>query len=155
MINFCFPRSLSLSFKMFRTIGGGSYGKPLPTEMLFGTCLCLVVLGLFDFFVASRILSKARWFALHAVANAGVVVFGFGDVLRAFADPFQAAKGEYNLVPFYFIMSVHAYHMLAPGFTLKVADWVHHLLFAVAIGLIALTDQWGPVQTVVGFFLSG
>jgi hypothetical protein len=172
-------------YDMLRLHGGGRFGKPEPTDLLFGTLACLAVLAVFDFLVANRALAKARWFALHAVANAGVVIFGLGDVLRAFADPFEAAKGEYQLIPFYFITSVHLYHMIGPGFQLKVADWVHHLVFAGAICTIAITDQWGnlfvsnifyiytkpkncfvvdcicllccpgPVQNVVGFFLSG
>ena len=74
--------------------------------------------------------------------------------MTALKDPYNACKGDYSVVPFYFIISVHLYHMLAFN-NLKVGDWVHHIVFAGLICTFALSDQYGPVQNVAGFFLSG
>jgi len=102
--------------------------------------------------IASR--TKARWFCIHAIANLFVVLFGLSDVLHSFADPYNSGKGDYNLVPFYFIVAVHAYHLLAFS-DLKADDYFHHCTFGVIICTFGFLDSWGPVQNVVGMFLSG
>lgn len=91
---------------------------------------------------------------MHAIGNAFVVIFGLRDVITSFSDPFASGKGDYNLVPFYFIVAVHAYHMIAFK-NLTTDDYVHHIVFGGIICTFGFLDSWGPVQNVVAFFLSG
>lgn len=120
--------------------------------MITGSIFAIAMLGIFDYLFARK--TKARWFVVHAYANFFVVLFGAADVWTCLQDPFQAGKGDYNLIPFYFITGVHAYHMLAFS-NLKVSDWVHHLLFSGVMCTFGMLDAWGPMQNLVGFFLSG
>lgn len=125
---------------------------PQVTGVALGAVLSLVALGVFDFFVARH--TKARWFAVHAVANAYVVFFAFGDMLRVLADPFLAGLGPYSLLPLQMIIAVHAYHMIAFN-NLRQEDYVHHILFACLMGGFACVDTFGPITNFVAFFVSG
>jgi len=117
-----------------------------------GALSALAVLAVFDFVVARH--TKARWFALHAFANAFVVMFGLSDMLTVLNDPFKAGLGTYCLIPLHFIIAVHAYHMLAFD-NLKIDDYVHHILFAGVISSFAVSDTYGPITNFLGFFVSG
>jgi hypothetical protein len=130
---------------------GPTHG-PTVSGVLMGAVIGMIGLAVFDVLVAR--FTKARWFAVHAIANAWVVLHATGDMLRVLADPFQAGLGTYSLLPLEMIISVHVYHMVAFN-NLRSEDYVHHLLFAGLMGGFAMYDTFGPVTNFLSFFVSG
>jgi hypothetical protein len=130
----------------------GATHAPTVGGVLLGALLSILALAVFDVLVAR--FTKARWFAVHAVANAWVVSFAAGDMLRVLADPFQSGLGPYSMLPLEMIIAVHVYHMVAFS-NLRQEDYVHHILFAGVMGAFAVTDTWGPITNFVAFFVSG
>ena len=58
--------------------------------------------------------ANARWFALHAAANALVVAVGARDVAAFFASPLCAMLSAHSSwVPSHLAFALHAYHLVA------------------------------------------
>ena len=87
--------------------GPTSGGPASPMQSIVGACLSMAVLAVFDYVVARH--SVARWFVVHAFANAFVTFLGLPDVIRAFGDPTHAGKGDYALIPFYMIAACECF----------------------------------------------
>jgi len=143
------------NFMGVKTMAGGEHGQPALFDFASGTTLAIIYFAAVDFFIFNRHLKKARWFALHCLANFFVSIFSFRDVIKAFSDPCVAGVGEYSLLPFAFGFGIHIYHLIAPGFVLRTEDYVHHIVFGGIICLVGTIDKGGPVSNVIGFFLTG
>lgn len=68
---------------------------------------CLMFLALVDIFFASR--TKARWWVLHLVGNAVVVVTALPDFWKTLVDPANALLGaDYSVWPCYMVGAIHS-----------------------------------------------
>ena len=126
-------------------------------ELIFIT-LGVVFLGIVDVcFVMPLIRTKARYFALHTVANAIIAAVAFPDVVRVFTDhPSNAYTGSYNsALPNAMAASIHLYHCIA--FRLRAEDIFHHLLFVLTLCPLAVPfkQNAGASACMAGFFATG
>lgn len=99
---------------------------------------------------------KARYFALHVVANTITAVASFPDVARAWSDPLNCFTGpSATMVANSAVAAIHLYHILA--FKLRGEDIFHHLTFVIVLcGLAIPYKQTGGIANNFGcFFLSG
>lgn len=98
--------------------------------------------------------TKARWFVLHSIANACIVVFGLPDCVTCLQYPACAMVEPFSYVPSYLAFGIHLYHFI--GFSdLRAADVVHHLVFPLPMGIADFTMHWGPIVNFLLFFMSG
>ena len=81
-----------------------------------------------------------------------VTSFIHSFIVRSFAHALD--RSQYNLIPFFFVVACHAYHLIAFN-NLTMDDYLHHFIFGGFICTFAVLDAWGPVQNLVAFFLSG
>jgi hypothetical protein len=119
----------------------------------------MLVLGLCDV-LGTRVLGindSARWFFVHAIANAVSTVAAFPDVRRAlWEDPIHCFSGKSNtMVANSAVAAAHFYHVAA--FKLRAEDIFHHITFtAVLCGLAIPFKHEGGVANNFGcFILSG
>jgi len=106
----------------------------------------------------------ARWFFVHALANALVVGASINSCIAVLRDPIHAMDacahpdtsffGSGSQWPLTLINSVHIYHMVG-GFTLSSADYFHHLLFIPTLGFPGQYYLWGALANWQAFFISG
>lgn len=109
--------------------------------------------------------SKGRWFKLHALANAIIVVTSIGDVISVLSRPFEGstcAIGDSNcqtLFPVYIAIALHIYHPVM--FTVTSDDIFHHVAFAGPLTLLnrglllfGVCDV-GPMANLITFFMTG
>jgi len=145
------------------------------SDHLRNNCLVLLGLGLIDSLVltpwlqgriaAVKDLGAARWFFLHAIANACVCATALTSMRAVLTDPPHAVDGrvyadtslfgDASVWPLTIINSVHVYHMLGGGFNLTSADYFHHLLFIPALGFPGQVLRWGALSNWLAFFISG
>uniref|UniRef100_A0A7S3I2B0 Uncharacterized protein n=2 Tax=Choreotrichia TaxID=141411 RepID=A0A7S3I2B0_9SPIT len=137
------------------------YLSPLAMKETFGqyrhavgcvaAFLALIVL---DVVIARN--TKARWMALHTLANAAVCLFSWPEVSRAAEDPLNSCSGPApTYVPAYIICAVHFYHLVG-GFKLTLDDWVHHCVFVTYIGAACFAfEESGPLVNLIAFFMCG
>jgi len=114
--------------------------------------------------VSPKSVSIVRWFFLHSIANAFVVLTSLSACRAVLIDPTHALDGvKYDdnslfgtasVWPLTIINSVHVYHMVG-GFKLTAADYFHHLLFIPALGFPGQVFRWGPLANWLAFFISG
>eukprot|EP00756_Hemistasia_phaeocysticola_P003082 Hpha_TRINITY_DN12057_c1_g2::TRINITY_DN12057_c1_g2_i1::g.140934::m.140934 len=106
--------------------------------------------------------NKGHWFALHAIANAFVVIFAAPDVFYTLQDPNNAISMvgcddrlfACNDVATSIIWAVHLYHILFYQ-NLPWDDWFHHLLFCGTIIPLHFMWTWGVWANMLSFFISG
>lgn len=123
----------------------------------------LTVAGMGFLFVVDNLIvkrfikPKARYFALHVVANAVTAVAAFPDVVRGITgDPRTAFSGpSHTMVANSMVAAIHLYHCVA--FPLRREDIVHHLTFvSILCGLAIPLKQVDGIGNNFGcFFLSG
>jgi hypothetical protein len=114
--------------------------------------------------VSPKSIDAARWFFLHSLANAFVVLTALPALSAVANDPVHALDGvKYadksllgaaSVWPLTIINSVHVYHMTG-GFKLSPADYFHHLLFIPTLGFPGQAFSWGPLANWQAFFISG
>ena len=118
----------------------------------------LVFLYLTDLLVVKPYLHpKARYFALHALANTVSTVAAFPDVVRQLTYPLKAFTGAtHTMVANSAVAGIHIYHCIG-GFRLSSSDIFHHMLFVVILcGLAVPYKQVGGTANNFGcWFLSG
>lgn len=105
-----------------------------------------------------------RWFFVHALANAFVVLGALTSLRTVLKDPAhsmdstkyfdQTFFGDASVWPLTIINSVHVYHMVG-GFGLTAADYFHHLLFVPALGFPGQVYRWGALANWQAFYISG
>jgi hypothetical protein len=122
------------------------------------TIFFMLVLGVIDaLIVRPCIHPKARYFALHVVANSISSYAAFPDVYRALVtDPLNSFQGaSATMAANSAVAAIHLYHIVA--FTLRWDDIFHHLTFvSVLCGLAVPFKQSGGAANNLGcFFLSG
>lgn len=108
--------------------------------------------------------NSARWFFVHAGANAFVCAAAMRSMWSVLSDPLHSADSQTNLDrsfwgdasvwPLTIINSVHVYHMIG-GFRLTGADYFHHLLFIPTLGFPGQVLPWGALSNWLAFFISG
>jgi hypothetical protein len=136
-------------------------GGPLEglNEDVCFTLLLMAVLFVVDtLLVRPLIQPKARYFALHVVANAISAIASFNDVYKVFAmgNPTGAFSGPSStMVANSAVAAIHLYHCVA--FPLRAEDIFHHVTFvSVLCGLaIPLKHHGGSANNFGCFFLSG
>lgn len=129
---FLAPEPLSPLFKK----GGALYGW---NEDVVLVVACIFGLFLLDVLIARPLIEpKARYFFLHACANAVVVVMAAPAVKRAlWDDPLHCFSGPSdNMVANSAVCAIHLYHCLA--FKLNASDIFHHVMFAAILCGLAL-----------------
>jgi len=118
--------------------------------------LTVALLGLFSIDMIFARKSPARWFILHAVYNFICAFLAFPDVFMAFTNPTRSMDhGPFSTLPFYVVVSVHLYHMIAFRSQLKRDDYTHHIVFVGGITLIGTFGGWGHIENCYCFFMSG
>ena len=125
---------------------------------------CLVILAVVDFAIARR--TAHRWFFVHAVANAVVVVTALAlpGLAATLDDPLHAMDGRLapnvvsmwapgSMVPISMINAVHLYHVLF--FNLNTDELFHHALFLPLVGGPGQYYEWGALRSTLAFAISG
>eukprot|EP00935_MAST-01C_sp_MAST-1C-sp1_P001703 g1703.t1 len=101
----------------------------------------------------------ARWFLLHALANAVITVMCLGDIQITLGDPVMAflPTVQESSWPTYFVMGLHLAHCCLPWYaaTLNDQDFFHHFAFAFSLAGLNLYFHWGPVCNFLNFFVCG
>ena len=118
----------------------------------------MMVLAVADFIgTMLGINAKARWFFVHAIANAVSTYAAFPDFYRAVVgDPVHSFSGQtQTMVANSAVAAAHIYHVVA--FKLRPEDIFHHLTFTVILcGLAIPYKHEGGVANNFGcFILSG
>ena len=86
--------------------------------------LCLLLFGVFDFVYAHR--SKARYFAIHVLANSIVVATTLPSMWFMLSDPANAIQSSrYSSMALCSNLAIHIYHMTMFD-NLVWIDWLHH-----------------------------
>ena len=137
-------------------------GDALSLDVLRCYVVAAAVVGALDLLVAQR--CKARWFALHALANAIIASTSTPGVIASLADPHNSGNGDAypessspfapaSRWPIAFLNVVHLYHCLF--FKLTPSDIFHHGLFVGGVGIPAQLFRWGSMRSFMSFFASG
>ena len=137
-------------------------GDALCLDVLQCYVVAAAVVGALDLLVAQR--CKARWFALHALANAIIASTSAPGVIASLADPHNSGNGDVypessspfapaSRWPIAFLNVVHLYHCLF--FKLTPSDIFHHGLFVGGVGIPAQLFRWGSMRSFMSFFASG
>ena len=126
-----------------------------------GNLVALAVIYCFDKLFAP---AEARWFSIHAFANAFVVLTSITSLLTVITDPVHAMDsrvyndrsmfGNASPWPILVVNAVHVYHMLAFD-NLTSSDYFHHLMFIPTVGFFGQYYQWGAIRNFLCLFISG
>ena len=99
-----------------------------------------------------RRVEHTRWCAIHAAANAIVVVSALPSVIAAARNPEGCLLPGATRLPVSMGMWLHAYHSVF--YELSADDRMHHSVFVALLG--TPSDLWArPATNVMLFFLSG
>lgn len=135
-------------------------GGPMEgyNEDLVFTAAFIVFLGVIDLAIVRPLLHpKARYFALHFVANMVSAVAAFPDMRRGITeDPKTVFSGPtQTMVANSAVAAIHLYHCIA--FKLTAADIFHHVTFVTILCGAAIPGKHtGGIANNFGcFFLSG
>lgn len=77
---------------------------------------------------------KTRWFQLHSIINAIIVLIIWKDIVKLFEDPLNNIEETNSKIDNYFILFLHIYHFFIVN-DLTTMDYFHHILF-VGCGVI-------------------
>ena len=126
-----------------------------------GNCVALAFILAFDVLFAPK---QARWFAIHAFANAFVVLTSVTSAYTVVVDPVHAMDsrvyndhslfGNASPWPILVVNAVHVYHMLAFS-KLTSSDYFHHLMFIPTVGFFGQYYEWGAIRNFLCLFISG
>ena len=95
-----------------------------------------------------------RFFFLHAVTNAVVVLATWRDALRGLINPVENAVGPAKILVPYMISGLFAYH-LTLFHNVPRAEWIHHILFGGGMGISGLLRNVGSLSSLSSFFIMG
>jgi len=137
---------------------GGVFGMQRPlleiiwrttASGLFGVAALLVC----DILYARH--TKARWFALHVIANVWISILCLPDLWYLASNPIEAlTQTSVNHWPTSLVFSVHVYHMCFFR-NLQWIDWLHHILMVVIGAPMLITGEVGPLMNFNHFFMCG
>ena len=135
-------------------------GGPLEAvnEDVGFTIAFMLCLGVIDtLLVRPLVHAKARYFALHIIANVVSAIAAWPDVRRALLDdPLGAFSGaSTTMVANSAVCAIHLYHIVA--FPLRGDDIFHHVAFVVTLSGVAIPFKraGGAANNLGCFFLSG
>lgn len=130
---------------------------PSASEHVYQLLLWAVAFTAADFAVKPLLSDPSpRWFFIHALANAIVCIFGWGDVVSAATRPLCAlASPTLSWVPSYAAGAVHLFHLVVYWFHLRQEDIVHHLVFGVLLSILNFSYAWGRATNHLLFFITG
>ena len=151
VMNFVAPPPISPYFQK----GGPMEGYNEDLVFIAGF---IALLGLIDVLIVRPFIHpKARYFALHFVANMISAAAAFPDVRRGLTeDPKTVFAGATTtMVANSVCAAIHIYHCIA--FKLNAADIFHHVTFVIILCGAAIPGKWtGGIANNFGcFFLSG
>ena len=136
---------------------GGVFGVDRPMVEVIWRVVCaglfgVAALGLCDVFYARH--TKARWFALHVIANGWIALLCLPDLFLIATDPLRAmtVRETVNHWPTSLVFSVHVYHMLFFS-NLQFIDWLHHILMVVIGAPLLITGEMGHLMNFNHFFM--
>jgi hypothetical protein len=122
------------------------------SEPYTGVMKCVATMACLDIALCQR--TRARWMALHTLANMVICAYSVHDTLAALDSPMTSCLGRQSSdVPARMIVALHLYHLLA--FKCTWDDWIHHLVFVGIIGGLGLCMNGGPILGLVAFFMCG
>lgn len=98
---------------------------------------------------------KTRWFFLHAVANAGVVLCHLDEVYLVYSDPFNCMNVVPDTSGTMIVLSLHVYHVVMFWKSLDIIDWIHHILMCFIVLPIGYALRPGALLGHGSFFASG
>ena len=124
-----------------------------------GVLRCLTLCALVDRGVLAQrwfgIKPEARWFVLHALANAVVARTGLRDVMAVLRDPDAAMTMPIrSWTPSHLAFAVHLWHTVAYN-KLRAEDLWHHALFVGTFGYVNFSMRWGAIVNLLLFFMTG
>lgn len=137
---------------------GGVFGMHRPMVEIVWRTTCAGLLGMgallvCDILYARR--TKARWFALHVIANAWIAILCVPDLCYVISRPIEAlTQTSVNHWPTSLVFSVHVYHMVFFR-GLQWVDWLHHILMVVIGAPLMVTSEVGPLMNFNHFFMCG
>jgi hypothetical protein len=131
-----------------------NYNEDLTLIAIF-LCFFFVL----DYGIVQRVIHpKARYFAIHAVANTLVCYFAYPDVIRVLTEnPLTILSGPVGSnLPNCIGCAMHIYHVIG-GFKLTAEDIFHHVTFVSVLGAMGPPfKKIGGVASCFGaFFLTG
>lgn len=103
--------------------------------------------------------TQARWFVLHAFANAWITRLTLPGVRYLLLHPLQAFDAgddpdAASRTPLSIVVALHIYHCLG-GFTLSWQDVFHHAVFLPTLGFPGMVYEWGSFGNFLAFFVCG
>lgn len=137
---------------------GGVFGMQRPAVEVVWRTLCaglmgVAFLGVCDLLYARH--TKARWFALHVIANGWIALLCLPDMWFIISNPIEALRASTtNHWPTAMVFSVHLYHMVFFS-NLYFIDWLHHILMVVLGAPLLITGQVGPLMNYNNFWMCG
>ena len=99
--------------------------------------------------------SKARWFFLHAIANAGVVWCHWDEVVLVYTNPFECMNVVPDTSGTMIVLAIHVYHVVMFFKSLDILDWIHHILMCFVILPIGYSLRPGALLGHGAFWASG
>lgn len=93
-----------------------------------------------------------RWFILHVISNAIVMIFALPNLIGLVTDPLHLSS-VVTTVPKNMTFALHLYHCLMFR-NLQMIDWIHHIVMCAIIILIR-DNSGGELVNFLMFFLSG
>ena len=137
---------------------GGTLGQKRSMANVLQNVVSAALIGILALAVCDLVYArhtKARWFALHVIANIWIAVLCVPDLVFLVRNPLAAlAETRVSHWPTSLIFSVHIYHMLFFR-NLQPIDWLHHLLMVVVGAPTLITAEVGPMMDFNHFFMCG
>lgn len=138
---------------------GGVFGVQRPTIEVIWRVTCagflgLGALGVCDILYARH--TKARYFALHVIANIWISLLCLPDLYAIFTDPLPALtqRETVNHWPTSLVFSIHVYHMLFFK-DLAWIDLLHHVVMIIVGTPLVIVGEMGHLMNFNNFFMCG
>eukprot|EP00126_Sphaerothecum_destruens_P013909 Sdes_comp23817_c0_seq1m21965 len=124
------------------------------SEGLPRTLFCMLCLAIADLSWARH--TKARYFALHILANFFITINCWEDVYHILTDPLDALSGKpsTNLMPSFCCVAIHLYHILFFR-DLTWIDWLHHIPMIGVLSPLSILYPTGPCNNWNLIFICG
>ena len=107
-----------------------------------------------SFFIESF---NRRYFILHALLNMYIVIVTYEDVFRSLdLMPFMKITNEVtDSSHILATIALHVFHTLYDAKSLKVSDWVHHIVSNFITGFLVINIAKHRISNVGAFFICG
>lgn len=98
--------------------------------------------------------NQARWYILHTIINAVVVIYTFHDMFSVLRDPITSIKTPASRIPINLTVALHYYHMIFFNYLYPI-DWIHHILMMYVAFNVYYNPEVGLVSNYIIFFING